>query len=116
MASVIRQQFGAHPAFLNAQTLRRSLFETLAPLAANEAVTGARVVPTKWINEGIADSFWTVERVSFTNGFRDGQAMGYRTWKGKTDETLKVIPHGRELSWRLYSDPAAYTKLKQKLF
>ncbi|KAJ3073239.1 hypothetical protein HDU98_001921 [Podochytrium sp. JEL0797] len=115
MASVIRAKFGTHPSFLNMLSKKRTLFDTLAPLAPNNMVEGTRVVPTKWINKGIEGSFWTVTGVQFTNGFRDGTATGIRTWRGKTDTEAREIPDAVKLSWRLYTDPAEYAQLKKKL-
>ncbi|KAJ3044750.1 hypothetical protein HDU99_009905 [Rhizoclosmatium hyalinum] len=115
MAAVIKAKWGTHPSFLNILSRKRTLFDTLAPLAPNKMAEGARVVPTKWINKGIEGSYWTVTGVSFTDGFRNGTATGIRTWKGKADKEAREIPDAIKLSWRLYSDPNEYAQLKKKL-
>ncbi|KAI9352627.1 hypothetical protein BDR26DRAFT_1002804 [Obelidium mucronatum] len=115
MASVIRAKWGTHPSFLNALSNKRTLFDALAPLAPNNAVVGAKVVPTAWINKGIEGSFWTITSASFTHGFRDGVVMGVRTWKGKADPKAVQIKDTTRFSWRLYTDPSEIAQLKKKL-
>ncbi|KAJ3092113.1 hypothetical protein HK100_007017 [Physocladia obscura] len=117
MASVIRAKWGTHVPFINTLSRKRNLYSLLAVLAANAGgEVGVRVVPTKWVNSGIENSYYTVTKARFTHGFRDGRIEAVRTWKGQTDDAARAIDsEAMRFSWRTYADPGEHAALKKKL-
>ncbi|KAJ3021531.1 hypothetical protein HKX48_008293 [Thoreauomyces humboldtii] len=112
MATIIRELWGAHPAFLKTAN-RRNLIELIAHTPQHGK--GLRVVPTIWHLKGWTDSFYTITDVQLQGDLAHGKVFGKLTWKGDAAQKPEEIRSIHKHNWHLYQPPNEARSLEMKL-
>ncbi|KAI8825969.1 uncharacterized protein EV422DRAFT_514889, partial [Fimicolochytrium jonesii] len=114
MATVIRELWGHHPAFLQRANQHRNLIELIAH-APNRGA-GLRVTPTEWYQRGWSDAYWTVKNIVLEEDLAHGEVFGQLTWQGRPKGPASAkIPSIYKKKWHLYEAPEELRALERKL-
>ncbi|KXN68973.1 hypothetical protein CONCODRAFT_8672 [Conidiobolus coronatus NRRL 28638] len=75
----------------------KNLFELLSTYKNNGQ--GLRVTSKEWLQKGLTDTYYEIDKCFLRNDLSHGYATGTLTWQGKQSEHAEKIRKGLKFNW-----------------